>query len=129
MLCLIEEKYFVIWINLIDYLHTAEYKNNDTHLAPNSGKKKSKFREVSLGQQTMACSYSSGNFVAYVLKIIMCFEITTKLDTSVWGHLCYYIIFKIQKNKPSSKLPPEPMDASMLLQAKRGTSASPRTWP
>lgn len=62
---------------MIDYVHTGEYTNNDTHLAPNSGKK-SKFREPFLGQQTTAGSYSSGNFVAYVLKIIMCFEITTK---------------------------------------------------
>lgn len=38
-LCLIVEKSLVIWINLIDYLHTGEYTNNDTHLAPKLGKK------------------------------------------------------------------------------------------
>lgn len=76
----------------------------------------------------MACSYSSGNFVAYVQKIIMCFEITTQLNTSVWGHLCYYIIFKIQQNKPTSKIPLVPVATSMLPQAKRATWNSPQTW-
>lgn len=40
-LCLIVEKSLVIWINLIDYLHTGEYTNNGTHLVPNLGKKNS----------------------------------------------------------------------------------------
>jgi hypothetical protein len=47
-------------------------------------KSKSKLRKFS-GHQTKVSLGSSGSFVASVLKVMVCFEITTEYINNVWG--------------------------------------------